>query len=109
MLLDIWPFHPVHGIGHHPAQRDSVLVEVMDGVLVIETVPARRAVEVPQVIEDEVSVGGKAAEGGLELFPGLPVGQGLVEDVPRPRYPTRVIAAGTVFFSCQRTSGESGG
>ena len=47
----------------------------MDRVLVVETVPARRAVEVPQVIEDEVSVGGKAAEGGLELFPGLPVGQ----------------------------------
>ena len=52
-----------------------MLVEVMDGVLVVETVPARRAVEVPQVIEDEVSVGGKAAEGGLELFPGLSVGQ----------------------------------
>jgi hypothetical protein len=47
----------------------------MDGVLVVETVPARWAVEVPQVIEDEVAVGGKAAKGGLELFPGLPVGQ----------------------------------
>jgi hypothetical protein len=59
----------------------------MDGVLVVETVPARRAVEVPQVIEDEVSVGGKAAEGGLELFPGLSVGQGLAEEVPEAPIP----------------------
>ena len=47
----------------------------MDRVLVVETVPARRAVEIPQVIEDEVSVGGKAVEGRRALFPGLPVGQ----------------------------------
>ena len=52
-----------------------MLVQVMDGVLVVETVPARRAVEVPQVIEDEVSVGGKAAEGGLGLCPGFRLGQ----------------------------------
>ena len=47
----------------------------MDGVLDVETVPARRSVEVPQVIEDEVAVGGEATKGSLELLPGLPVGQ----------------------------------
>ena len=52
-----------------------MLVQVMYSVLVVETVPARRSVEVPQVIEDEVAVGGEATKGGLELFPGLPVGQ----------------------------------
>jgi hypothetical protein len=85
-----------------------VLVEVMDGVLVVEMVPARWAVEVPQVIEDEVAVGGKAAKGGLELFPGLPVGQeGLTlapgvdqctvvtsYDVRRQRWPVFVISVG---------------
>ena len=86
-----------------------MLVEVMAGVLVVETAPARMAIDVPQVIEDEGAVGRETGEGGLKLFPGLPVGKGLVEDVSRPRYPTRVIAAGTVFFSCQRTSGESDG
>ena len=59
----------------------------MDGVLVVETVPARRAIEVPQVIEDEGAVGRETGEGGLKLFPGLPVGQGLAEEVPEAPIP----------------------
>ena len=52
-----------------------MLVQVMDGVLDVETVPARRSIEVPQVIEDGVTVGGEVTKGCLELFPGLTVGQ----------------------------------
>ena len=52
-----------------------MFVEVMYSVLVVQTVPARRSVEVPQVIEDEGAVGREAGEGSLELFPRLPVGQ----------------------------------
>jgi hypothetical protein len=61
----------VHAIGLQPYQRGGVLVKVMDGVLVVETVPARRAIEFPQVIEDEGAVGRETGEGGLKLFPGL--------------------------------------
>ena len=85
-----------------------MLVEVMYSVLVVETVPARRSVEVPQVIEDQVTVGGEVTKGGIELFPGLTVGQeGLTlapgvdqftvvagDDVCRQRWPVFVVRNG---------------